>query len=795
MGYEFNLEFPAQRVSGSQKNKAEWYANCIDYIIAKGLSMNNREETRMLLDIFHGNIPQEYYKKTLNPYNTNDERLTRFPATMWNLDIMTDIYRRYESEYHKGVHEFTVGADNASLVINKNEKLKSEVMSLCMKAFQEELQRLQQQAAQQGQENLSQQDMPDVEKFIEDFNNKYIDDESKQGQQVLDYIRNNTPDIRIYLECFSNYCLLGECYSYSEINGNSIYKECVPAIEAYPIPNRNQFVEDHDMFARRIMMTYQQILDRFSDDLTENDLKYLSEHYGKHFSEGGIHRLKYDQFFEHYPDVCEKFSNGERELFKREPVAIYDDTSDMFEVWHVVWRSDAKQGILKYITETGVIGERIVPEGYRLNKELGDLKIDWVYKPQVYEGYRIGTRQSGIYPIKARPIMFNRGGKLPYNGMLEFIPNAGKFSIIKKITPYQILRNIISFHREMVIAKNKELLLIVPQSLLQDNTEDKLYKMATAGIFAYDDSEDTNSLKAQQIRLLNADNSNQIKQLTELMEILLREARESVDMNDQRYGDINQSAGIGTTQEAIMRSSMGMVILVTMFDEFRKLDYNRDLDYAKLAFIEGLNTAYYNENTKQRVYISLDVNTFVSSDYSTVVHNESKELDKLQQLKQWAFSAAQNGDLMQAVSAITGNNVAQIKDSIEKFEEIKRQHEEQMKQMDQMIEQAKLDNALKTIEAQGEQDRLTQREKYMFESGLQADKLNADVAMNTPTNDNSLAIQAEQNKTNLANQKLQLDREKLNMDTLNKVADRQVKMKDIESKERIARINKNKYDK
>lgn len=81
------------------------------------------------------------------------------------------------------------------------------------------------------------------------------------------------------------------------------------------------------------------------------------------------------------------------------------------------------------------------------------------------------------------------------------------------------------------------------------------------------------------------------------------------------------------------------------------------------------------------------MNSFVGSELSTTVRNNAKEMDKIQQLKQWAFSAAQNGDLDSALAAITGDNVAAISDAVKKFSQIKQQHEEQMKQMDQAIQE------------------------------------------------------------------------------------------------------------
>lgn len=800
----YTLNFPQQKVSGTVKSKAEWYTNCIDYVIDTGLAMNDRTEDETKLRILRGDIPNSFYKKTLNPYNATNEKYQRFPATMRNLDIMSDIIRRYVSEYFKGVHEFIVGANNPDIVINKNAKLKEKIGELAQQAFQQEFekayQQAQQQAQQQGQDpnTINPQDsMPDPEQFIKEFNEKYIDDESKQGQDMLDYIRSITQDNIIYLSAFFNFVSLGECFSYCDVRGSNIVKENVPVLEAYPIPNGNYFVEDHDMFARKMMLSYQQIMDMFEDNLDDKDKAFLETYYSRQSAHGGITRLTYNQYFETYPDVCEKFNKEERELFKRDPINVYDVNTNLYEVWHVVWRGEAKRGILTYINELGLTTTRVVDEGYTLNKEAGDISIEWTYEPQVYEGYRIGTRYTAIYPIKARPIAFNRGGKLPYNGIMEVLPMMGKFSIIKLITPYQIMRNIFAYHREMVIAKNKMLILLLPESLIASNTEDKIYKMAADGVLLVDDTEDANSQKMANIRLLNANLGSYITELTNLMEATKLEAREMVDMNVQRYGDIAQSAGAATTQEAIARSSMGMVILVQMFDEFRKADYNRDLDYCKLAYIDGLDTSYWNE-LGQKKYISLDVDTFINSDYSTTVRNDSKELDKVQQLRQWAFSAAQNGDLDMALAAITGDNVSQIKATVQKFTELKRQHEEQMQQTEQMLKQEEIQNKLREIEAKGEQDRLTEQLKYQYELQLKYIDVDMSLLGQEGTDDGSekrLAALAKQNKTNIEQQKLQLAREQMYADSYSKAADRQVKREDIKTKLQIAKTNKNKYDK
>ena len=219
-----SFQFPKQQVDASTKAKPDWYTNSIDYIIGLGLSLNDRTETETMLNVLHGDLPQEFYKKTLNPYNATNERFKRFPATLRNYDIMSDIIRRYIGEYFKGTHDFAVGANNPDIVFERNQALKEKVMQAAQQAFQQEFERKYKEAVEQAQgqgqspESINPQEvMPDPEEFIAKFNQDYIDKESKQGQDILNYIRDLTNDAQIYLTAFFNYCSLCECYSYSEL--------------------------------------------------------------------------------------------------------------------------------------------------------------------------------------------------------------------------------------------------------------------------------------------------------------------------------------------------------------------------------------------------------------------------------------------------------------------------------------------------------------------------------------------------------------------------------------------------
>ena len=797
--FEFgSYQFPQQRVSYAEKEKPEWYANCCDWIIGRAVGLRNHKDLVNRYKILHNNIPDEFYKKILNPYNATNEKYRRFPATMRNYDLLNGIIRRYVSEYNKNPHEFIVGANNPEVVLGRDAKLREELNVLVQNAIAAEIQRSYAEFINQGgdPQQFNPQEQINVEKFIEDFNNNYIDEISAQGQEILNVIKDITEDTLFYSKLYFDFVSFGECYSYGDVVGTKLIKRSVSPLDAYPIPNDNMFVEDFDMFAERRRLSLQQIIDEFDEYLTEKQRAFLTSYYGRGL-DGTPLELRFDQYMNYCEDICSKFTNEERELFKKDPIMKRDFNGDLFDVWHVVWRGEVRKAIVTYVNEVGLITQRVELEDYQLNPSTGDLSIEYIYEPQVYECVRIGTRNDAIYPYKARAIAYDRNGKLPYNGLMELLPGFGRFSLIDLITPYQVFYNIVAYTREMAIAKNKMNILLIAKSLLGKNSEETIYRMIADGVLYIEDENDQGMLRAQQVRMLQAQNTDYIKYLTELLQDIDNSAKMTADMTPQRYGEIAQSSGKAVTQEAIARGSMGTVIIEFIMDCIRERDYARDMDYSKLAWIDGLNTSYKDENNKIK-YISLNVNNHIYADYVIKAKNSIVEQEKLQQVRQLAFNASQNGDIKMALAAIEGDNIAKISKLISSFQEEKEKHEMALKEMDQQLAQMEQEFELRKIAAKGEEDRKTaELEGYIKEqiALIQADANMISYDNGVSDEDKQAGMERlEDKRSAVAREKNQLDREKSMIDLYNKEQDRKVKMHDIDTKLKIAKENKNRYD-
>lgn len=792
------FDFPIQRVPNSRKEEADWYASCCDWIIAQGQANRDVSDIETKYNILNGKIPDEFYKKILNPYNANKDKYKRFPATMRNYDMMKGIIRRYVSEYLKNPHDFIVGANNPEVVIARNSKIRQELQVLVEQQIAAKIQESYQQWIQGGNDpqQFNPQEQINIEQFIKDFNENYIDDISAQGQSLLNVIKDITEDGLLYAKAYFDFVTFGECYTYTDIKGNKLIKRVVSPRDAFPINTDNIFREDDDMFCERRKLTYQQIIDEFDEYFDDKQREFLNTYYAKQ-SAAVPAPLSFDVYESYFPDICRKYSKEDRELFKNQPNMMRDTNTDLYDVWHVVWRGEERKALVTYVNEVGLMDTRIETDDYQLNQEAGDIDIEYIYEPQVYECTRIGTRTNAIYPYKARAVVFNRNGKLPYNGINELLPGFGKFSIIDIITPYQVFYNIVCYHREMVLAKNKLNVLLLAKSLLGKVPEETLYRMIADGTLLIDDTNDQGMVRAQQVRMLQSNMGEYLTQLSNLLNEIKQAANEQVDMTPQRYGEIANSAGKAITEEAVVRGSMGTVIIEFMMDCLRERDYNRDLDFTKLAWIDGLDTSYRDVDGNLK-YISLDVNNHVYADYIIKAKNSVKEQEKLRQLQQFAFSAAQNGDNMMAIAAIEGDNVATISKLIKKYQEEKNAHEEQLKQLDQQTAQMEQEFEIQKIQIQGEENRKTEELKGYINQQIELIKADANLLsynqdLDDTTREDSLD-RLDTARSRVEQEKLNNDRQKIMLDAYSKERDRQVKLHDIDTKLKIAKENRNRYD-
>lgn len=789
------------RVSRAEKQKPSWYKPLANYMIS---SMDTAvlEDIKDKVRAVRGEISDEYYKKVLNPFNATDKKFTRWRGEMRNFDIMRDVIRRYLGEYSKQPFDFQVKANDPEVITRFSEALNAKISEL---AIQQYINMLNAAGVNTGQPTKS---VPDFQVFYAEFKATYVDDLAAQGQDLLTAIIDWTESKLKYYKAFYDYIVLGQTFTYRDIRNGVLHKEVIDPLSYHPISNGEPFIEDHDNGIRTFSVTMSQLLENFGTILDEKTYNKVRTLYDMYRTNGGgvsvplsyfkslLDDKIYSSFITDYRNVARIGNDAYR-------LTNMDDTIDGY---HFVFTTEVKVGHLIYVDPiTGTAQEEIIEaDTFPLDKSKGHISITWEWWNEYWEMYQFGTEYDDIYSTP-RPIAFQRRDannpqkiKSPYNGICEIVPGTGfSFSIPDAILPYQISRNIFAFYREKIIAKNKDKIMIVPKSLMGDETfaENAVYRMEANSVFAYDDSEDDSGTKAQNIRVLDASLSQFISHITDLMDRMKQEAWDTVDMNPQRYGDINTSAGKATTEEAIVRSSMGSVIIFTMFERFLEKEYTADLEYSKMAYINGKKGSYTDLEGNTR-FLDLDIDKHLLANYGIHVVSSVTQTQMKRELKDVAFAASQNGNVALAAKAILSTNVANIKKAFDEFakaekeyqasiatqkEELMAQAEQTRAQNDEANRQSQMDIAMAKESAE------TQRTIMELEVKI----LELQVAVDSTSDDTG---NSDGLKSQIDNAKLELDRLKVSNDMQKHYDTMRMKDKEIASKEKIAKQNKNKYD-
>jgi len=687
--------------SDAQKNKPDWYINAFEYYFDIALSSTDLSYLETIKNAFHGELRREDYNYVLNPFNFKEDRFKNLPGRIRNFDIISPVWRRFMGEYTQSPNQFQVVAVNPEnenqMLAELNNMVNTQLRQMAVNALNKD----------DIKTGIDSQEVPNLKERVENFKSTWRDKRAAVDQEILDIIKYMTNDEIFRYRTISDWIVYGRCFSYRTILNNDILKEYVPAEEYYPIDNGEEFVEDHDAGIRVRKMTLFQILERLGDRMGEKEKKRLKELISL-FNDGNT---AVDSKMLSSLNNIESLFNTD--LFSEGKRYAFCDTQGFANVYHLVYKTYKKVGILTYIDELGVEREMEVSPDYKLNYELGDIEMTKEHIPVVKDMYRIGDDVFELY-LKPEELIVQREDlnnrhecKLPYNGKIGLFPGFPNHSLVDALLPYQVFINILHLVRERAIAKNHGKIAVIPKGLLgadDISQEEQIYYMLADNKLYADDTAGNFSLAIQAVKSIDLSDYEFIRSLNDLIKETKEAAYEDVDMNRQRLGQTQASDGKYTTQQALLRSAMGSAIITEMYNKFLETDYNSDIDHSKVAFIEGKKGEYITSD-KHVAMFEIDGIYHSETNYGIFAKHDQLEKEKLEQLKSFAFSAGQNGQLTLAAEAVEANNSSKVRDIIKRFEDIMKTREENMQKAEQEnnlaiakeendTEQAKLKNAM-----------------------------------------------------------------------------------------------------
>ena len=787
---------PKQKVTKAEKTP-EWYKENARWIRDNASFYSaDRWELVLLYQAAMGIIDKSYYKYVLNPYDTPEENLKHYPAQMRNYNIISPIIGLYVGEKGDKPFNHQVISINSDAPNDYTESLNKAVEAAMAQHIVNGLN------AQGVPTGVPTQQVPEIEEVVENHKQTYGDKRAILGQRALDYLKYDLNLKDKYQEAIYDWIVSARVYTYKDVFKNDLLHEIVPPLEMWHGTSSTGFVEDSNWAMRKTRYNLNDCIDRFHEVLSkekDKDGNSLVDALESKFRSGNE---VVSTTFNSTPNIDKKATSGATNP--------YTNNNGLIDVFHCVWKSFRKYGVLKYIDEFGMPQEMEVDEDYKLDKSNNDISIEWFWESEVHETYILGE-DTFVYmrPTQVQRSQLSNSSlcKLPYNGRLGYSERDRVQSIVKQLLPYQVLFNIYHFRAELTLARNKDKLMLMPKGLLPEgwDTDKFLYFAEATGIAFFDETKPNAAAVLNAIRGIDMGLGNYVEQMRSLLSSIKMEAWESFGMNRQRYGDIKASDGKGNNDQAALRSAVISAEMFRRFERFEESDLQGLMDMSKYAWAEGKKGMYISPNGTKEL-LDIDPEIHCNSDVGVFATNSSHEAAKLEQARNYAFGWAQKGSspASTVLEVLDSNNMAQLKEFVKKAEDVEKKYQESVEKSKQeslhAIEDKKTarddkknatDIKVAEIQVQGsiaghnikatnELDKIEAQPKQ--ETGdANVDKAYDDYLAAVAESDRKkteagLKAASDIGKQRLGENKLSVDREK------------------IESAEKIAKLNKNRYD-
>lgn len=641
------------KLSQSEKdaNDKEWYKAKIREVGSMLSStsvgfgdINETKRKQVNYDLFNNKINLADFDYVCKPYGSSD--VGELPADLTNRDIISGKIKTLLGMEMKRPFSWKVVAVNEEATTRKEQEefgmFKDFVIQQIMTPIQQELQ---EQAAAEGKDReLTEDDKAQIQQRIAEelkaktpkeikkyMAREHQDPAEALAHQILEYLIQQEEIRTKFNKAFKHSLIAGEEFYYVGIqNGHPVLKVVNPIGFEYDKSPDLDYIEDGEWCSAEYNMTPSQILAMFGTSLTDDDLEAI-------FSRdvnGGIG----------FTDANLDWSFDGNE-----------DNNHTIRVYHRQWKALRRIGFLTYLDEeTGEELEEMVGEEYTLNEDSGDISIEWIWIPEVHEGYLIG---GDIFPMDfLGPVpgqMLDLDDiykcKLSYMGGVYDNLNSETTSILDRMKAYQYYYNIIMYRVELMMASDKgKILLMNINSIPKSQGIDMkkwLYYAESMKIGWINPNEEGNrntdtTNVAKEIDMSLASN---IQQYIALAEYIEAQCGNSVGITKAMEGQIGPNDAVANTRQSITQSSH---ILEPYFEHHNNIKKNvlqRIIDVAKVAYAESQpKKLSYILDDMSLSLITMDYDLLDNSNYGIFVSNSSKAHEAKELIGQLAHAALQN---------------------------------------------------------------------------------------------------------------------------------------------------------
>ena len=646
------------------------------------------------------------------------------PARMANRDIISGRLKYIFGLESKRPFNYSALAVNQEATTRKEEKetelLQQYVVSNITAPIRKDIERKRREEIQ-GREltaeelqalnaeidaEVAQQSPESIKKYME---RKHQDPSEVLSNHILNYFKEKLELKRKFSTKFKHGMISAKAPLYLGIlNGELVCFNVNPLRFNCDVSPEIDFIERGQYASYEYIWTPSQIIKYFGKTISEADVKRIYDSWRGN-SESGV---DYEDLFA---------------LSERQDMASYDRLIREYgiSVMHCTWKAPEKLGFLTYTDSNGNRKVTKVIDGYKLNKEAGDVKIEWEWIDRVHESWYVNIGDP-IWlkqgPVEGQSSMAN----LPYYGVIYDNMNSEPTSLVDRGKEDQLLYNIVNYRAQLLMSsdKGKKILMNignVPTSNGLTLEQWKYFFEASPYVF-YDQDEEAPAVDASNAaKVLDLSLVSDIMKYYEYAEGIKRNIGISMGIPDEVLGQIAQNAAVGNSQQNLIQSSY---ILEPYFDleNYSKKNILQDLiDLVKTAYHgHPKETWSYTMDDMSLAMFEFDVTLLDNAEIGIFISDSGKEDFLKSNVQQLAFAAMQNQtvDFSAILSILRQDNSIEAEEVLKVAEKDKQQIDAQRAEQERKAaveletikesnEQKKRDHEINKIRVKGEEDRKT----------------------------------------------------------------------------------------
>lgn len=692
-----------QRISSSKKNAngKKWYKDQADYLD----NQTNRENIHHIqvnYDLYNNKLNLDDFEYVCKPLGSG---VGKMPARMVNRDIVSGKIKVILGMEMDRPFTWKVVSKNEDATTAKEQEEFGRVRDFVVGELTRDLRKqiAIEELSKTGSKELSEQERAKIEQEIDQETKRQSPDEVKQymerkhsdsaeimSHQLLEYLTEKCGLKKKFNDAFKHGLISGQEILYIGIlNGepevwdiNSLRFNCDKSPDS-------QFVEDGEWATCEYSMIPSDVVKYLGDELTQDQIT----------------------------QVYSSRINTDHDLFSHNDVYNSNVT-----VLHCVWKSLRKIGFLSYLDETGEIQQSIVDEVYKLDRENGDIDIDWEWIPEVYETWKIKIADP-IY-IKMRPIPGQFKDldnlyhcKLPYYGAIYDNMNSKPTSLLDRLKLYQYLYNIVMYRLELVLAgdKGKKVLMninSIPDSAGIDMAKWQYFLESTPYMW-YNPSEEGNEYSDVNsvAKVIDLSSVSDIQKYIDLAMYLRSEAGRSVGITERLEGEIGPKEAVQNIQQSLVQSSHILELYFDLHNHVKKNVLQALLETAKIAYSKSKprKLSYVLDGISKQM-LNLDIGLLDNTTLGIFVSNSGKSDRIKQQLTQLLHAAMQNQmlPLSDVVKLLKQDDMTEAEDELRAAETKmqQRQSDQQNIESQKLQQQATIQKELQDQQFEQEKEKI-----------------------------------------------------------------------------------------